>query len=653
MENNAELTPDIDLDDDLDSFPLAFDTVPGQGEARVNRHQAHDELLAYLKARLQLDSNITSRRLRFARMDRSISTWQKLSAEDSKRQQKQDATGKAQAISMNMPLTHTHIDDMSAFFTEVYHPSSGAYGAASAIPDEQKGMVDVVERMNSDAAETMYYTQLVRGIRALLKYNIGGFELCWEKAENDNSTESGDDHERNHVHYLDMYNLRWDPSIKDPKDIRRKAEWAATAYIVNRMELVRGVQAGEYFGVQPFFDANDSTSFAAGATSQAEFYRYPPVETNIDAQDDQTATSSTVDWSAYGASLGASKVDIVGGYEVVKMYCWLNPKQFGLTYQQLEYTADGFYLWEFKILAGQRIISAKPVIIDSDDLTKQTNCIIPMYVGLLNYDDMGQSSRSIGELMTPFQSFTSFLLNAHVQGARSSIWGIKTYDSTMFDVSALEAADGVAGFVASKMPGRDVRSGLQELKGTYDTTKTMDQVGSMLQLVQQFFPAQALPSQIAQMDRAVTSQVSAVLQGVSRRMQLLVMLLDQMIFNPLRFDQYRNLVNKGKVKVDGVTDGAARKVLGSGLAQLNQEILEGAVRQIMMSLMQNQQLIQTYDIAPIFDFWASLLKIPIDTSKFKLQPNPTPPVTPAAADANAAAGADAELAAGIANQSQV
>jgi len=243
MDNNdADLTPAIDLDDDVDSYPKAFATIPGDGDINANRAASHDLLLRYLLARLQLDTGRNQRRRRYARIDRSISTWQRLSAEDSKRKQKQEETGKAQAISMNMPLTHTHIDDMSAFFTEVYHPSSGAYGAASAIPESQKAMVDVVTRMNDDAADTMYYTELSRGVRALLKYNIGGFHLEWEEVKHDNSSDSGEAKERNHVCSIDMYNFFWDPSIKDPKDIRRKAEWAADACIVNRMELVRGVQ---------------------------------------------------------------------------------------------------------------------------------------------------------------------------------------------------------------------------------------------------------------------------------------------------------------------------------------------------------------------------------------------------------------------------
>jgi hypothetical protein len=38
-------------------------------------------------------------------------------------------------------------------------------------------------------------------------------------------------------------------------------------------------------------------------------------------------------------------------------------------------------------------------------------------------------------------------------------------------------------------------------------------------LVNQFFPTQSLPSQIASIDRAVDSQVAAVQQGANRRQQ--------------------------------------------------------------------------------------------------------------------------------------
>lgn len=642
--------PDIDLKTETpDSYPEAFALVPGDGDQATNRQRAHDDLLAYLKARLSSDTGRSTRAMRYARVDQTISTWQRLSQEDTKRKQNQEATGKAQALPMNMPLTHTHIDDMAAFFTEVYYPSTGAYGSAEAIPDAQKSMVEVVTMMNNDAADTQYYVGLSRTIRSLLKYNIGGFVLRWEKVEHDSSSDGAEKPTRNNAYPLDMYNVLWDPSVVDVKDVRRKAEWAATVEVVNRMELIRKTQAGDYAGTECVFKSGDS--MAVNGTSKGSYYKYPPSETNINSQDDETGNTQTVNWATYGATLGADSVDIKGGFELVKMHCWVNPAQFGLSWAQLAYPEDGYYLWEFHILAGERIVYAEPVIDDSDELKKQAALVLPYYMGYLNYDDMLSASRSIAELLIPFQSFTSFLMNAHIQGARASIWGIKVYDSTMFDMSALETNDGVAGYIASKQPGRDVRTGLQEIKGTYDGSKTMDQVGAMMQLTSQFFPAQSMPNQIAQMDRAVTSQVSAVLQGVSRRLQLLVKTADTMIFNPLRFDQYRNLVKHEKTKVTNVTDGQARKILGSGLAQLNQEILEGAVRQMLMSIMQNQQLTQQYNIAPLFDFWGSLLKIPVDMSKFKLEPNPNPQQQPAqiqqtqeAVDQGAAAGAVAAAA---------
>jgi len=631
MNNSAaDQQADIEIQaEDEYTYPEAFAQVPGDGSIESRRQQAHDDLLAYLKARLSSDSNRSMRTQRYARIDQMISTWQKLSQEDTKRAQKQESTGKAQALPMNMPLAHTHIDDMTAFFTEVYYPSTGAYGSAEAIPDAQKSMTQVVEKMNNDAADTQYYVSLSRAIRSLLKYNVGGFILRWEAVEHDSSSDAAEAPTRNNAQPIDMYNALWDPSVKDVKDIRRKAEWAATVTVENRMEIIRRTQAGDYAGTMCALKSQDDV--LAGGNSYGNYYKYPPAETNIDSKDGETANGSTVDWVAYGATLGEGRTEIKGGYEVVKMYCWLNPAQFGLSWQQLTYESDGYYLWEFHILAGERIVYAQPVNEASDALKDQTALVIPWYIGYLNYDDMLSASRSIAELLGPFQSFTSFLMNAHVQGARASIWGIKAYDSTMFDLSSLEANDGVAGYVASKMPGRDVRTGLQEIKGTYDGSKTMDQVGAMMQLVSQFFPAQSMPSQIAQMDRAVQSQVAAVLQGVSRRLQLLVKTADQMIFNPLRFDQYRKLIQEQKVTVTNVTDGQARKILGSGLAQLNQEILEQAVRQMMMSIMQNQNLVQQYDMSILFDFWASLLKIPVDSTKFQLRQNPNPPMPPGGA----------------------
>lgn len=610
-----------------DAYPEAFSKAPvKEGQAKESAiKESHDDLLSFLIKKLASDTNRNLRITRYARMDRIITTWQKLSVEDSKRRQKQDATGKAQATSMNLPLVHTHVDDMVAFFAEVYSPSDGSFFATPQQLEAVQGLKDLVELMNEHAESTSYYVELCKSLRALLKYNIGGFKNEWLVEDSGNDT--GREGEGvNAATSLDMYNTLWDPSVTNPGDLRTKGEWVAEAEVVNRMHLIRGEQAGDYAGTMCVLDnEEDDTTRKA----QARYYRYPPIEAGVTSTDEESATVShaaSVDWSQYNKSLSADQIELKSGYEVVNMYCWLNPAQFGLTHEALLYPADGYFLWRFKILGGERIIMAEPVNDESDDIRNQGQVVIPWYIGLLNIDDMKEASRSIAELLGPFQNHSSFLMNAQVQGARSSIWGIKTIDGSMFDADALDQGEGVTVTLKSKQPGRDVRSGYQEVKGTYDGSKTMDQVGALMSLAQQFFPAQALPSQVASIDRATTNQVAAVMQGVSKRLHMLVRVADKHIFSPLRFDQYRNIVKAELVQsIKGVSDKKVRKALGSGLEQLNREIAEASIRQLLFALIQNPQALQQYDITSIFNYWASMQKMPIDLNQFKLQERTAPP----------------------------
>jgi hypothetical protein len=630
---NPKLNPEIELPENV--FPAAFDRVPqAEGQNKLSAiTNAHDDLLSYLLARMDSDTDRPTRMMRYAKMDRIISTWQRLSKEDSARKQKQDDSGKAQATSMNLPVTHSHVDDMTAFFAEVYSPSSGSY-FSTPDPAQAAETKKITDKMNEDAKASGFYTPLTSGIRSLLKYNIGGFHLEWLVEDIDADSEDMSKG-LNWASNLDMYNFFWDQSVKDPKKIRLDAEWAAHVDTVNRRHLIRREQNGQYAGVQHILVADQET--ASLGTSTVQYYKYPPIESRVSAVDDETDQSAiAVDWSQYGKSLGAATTELKNSYERITMYCWLNPADFGLSTGNESYPDDGYFLWRFTILNGERIIAATAVNKDSVAVSEQGKVVIPYYVGFLNVDDMLGSQRSIAELLAPFQSFTSFLLNAHVAGARSSIWGIKGYDPQMFDMSSLDAADGTSGYVVSKMPGRDVRSGLTEIKGTFDGAQTMSQMGDMMNLMQGFFPAQALPNQVANMDRAIQSQVAAVLQGVSRRLHMLVRNCDEAIFGPLRFDEYRNMVKNEAVSVSGITDGQVRKAIGSGLEQLNREIVEAAIRQLLFAMIQNPQVTQQYDLSSMFQYWGSLLKMPVDLAQFKLQPQ-VAPVTPGAPGTPAAA----------------
>lgn len=590
----------------------------------VARSEDHEDLLEYLTSRLDAGAqDRIVRATRFAKVDKIVSTWQMLSQMDSARKEKQENTGQAQAISVNLPLAQSHLDDMVAFFAGVYSPSNGSFFQTPQDSAQAEAGSKLVDKLNTDARFGAYYSHLTKTMRALLKYNIGGFHHTW--AVDDLEADSNAAEGRNLAESIDMYNVFWDPSVKDPSRVSKDAEWAAISTVENRRWFVMREKRGFFQGCGDFI-AGEGDATPNGVT--AKYFRYPPRDAGVSAEDTTSTRAASVNWESYGATLGGEAAELVEGFEVVKMYCWLNPSDFGLGYEGLEYTEDDYFLWRFWLADGKKIIRGEPVNIESDDPSEQDKLSIPLYMGYLNLDDMGDAQRSVAELLVPFQTFASFLMNSHVAGTRGKTYGVRGYDPTMFDLSKIDEGS-TAVWLESKTPGRDVRSGLMKLDANTETSDTMRDLQGLMALVREFFPSQALPSQIAGMDRATTNQVSSVLQGVSRRLHMLVRIMDDSILSPMLFGMYQHLVNFGK-QGSGLNDADARKILGSGLEQLNREIAEQAFRQLFFAILQNPQSAQAFDVQAMMNFWGSLLNTNVRFGTFVRQQ------VPAAADAQGA-----------------
>lgn len=596
-----------------------------QADIKLSKHarvgilpeKQHDSLIDYLLSRIESDkSNRDTRSARFARIDKAVSTWQKLTPEDSNRKTKQETTGQGQAVSISLPIIHTHMDDMVSFFCGVYAPNSGSfYEEPNDDSQDKQARLDAIKRMNGDAKKNKYFRHLMRTMRALFKYNIGGFLVEWWPLGD--SKESGDG--SNHVLSLDMYNLFWDPTVDEPSQIPGKAEWAAWAERVNRMSLIKGEKNGEYAGVGRILTTEyDTTSNGNMAT----YYRYPPNHAGLqaDGSDATTSKGSRANWDSYGVSLPGenSVVNLENAHEIVHMYCWLNAEQFGLNPAEVTIEKGTYTLFKFVILDGKRIIQASVVQSDDENPQEAYAPRIPIFVGYLNQDDMGIAQRSVAELLQPFQSYGSFLLNAHVAGARSAIWGIQGYDPDMFDLGAVPEGE-VTARLASKKPGRDVRSGLMKIDGVASTGQAMDDLAKLMGLVDKFFPGQALPSQIAGIDRAVNSQVAAVMQGVNRRLHMLVRTIDDDILGPTRLEQVLNMLRNGVGSFSGMSESDIMNFIGSGLAQLNREVAAQAMQQLLFAIIQNPKANEQYDVIGLMNYWAGMMNMDVDLNKFKLQ----------------------------------
>lgn len=591
----------------------------------------HDRLLNYLQKRLQIGNHVRTPRIqRFAVIDQMLSTWQKLSPEDTKRENREESTGRQQALPVNLPLARAHVEDGAAFFSEIFAPVGGSFFAN---PGKRKTIKEVdllTKKMEQDMKQSAYYSGVVSTMMALCKYNFGGFRLRWKKKARLNQTDG------NVLDPIDVYNLLYDPSIKDVSKLYKEGEWVAFAEVRNRLWLIRnaedeGLQNLDLVFKGERFKGQKNSTYEYG---KATYYKNPPSQTrmNVDGRDSKTTegheSDGMVDWASYGLGLADDKMDQIEGYEIVTMYAWINPEQFDLDRESDDSLVE---LWEFKICDNNWIIGARPIPGGSE---------LPVYLSRMQQDEMNEALRTLAEHVRPFQRFVSFLVNTHIEGIRKNVYGLTVYDPNMIDGNSLIPGE-TSGKIPMKKTG-DARLALQRFDSKPDTFTNLQTAGEALNLMKQFFPNQALPSQVAGIDRATNNQVMAVLQGAMRRMHMIVRSIDSMLMLPIRMAMYTNIAtfDPDKSQLTSLEPEQVAELLSGGLGQINREAAAEQIRTIIFAIIQNPESASLYDVPGLLELWSILMNIGTDLSEFAKQAAPNPAGTvpsPEGQDPNAAA----------------
>lgn len=594
----------------------------------------HDKLLQYIKGRLfhgkkHRDSQI----MRYAKIDRDVAGWMRLSDDDKARQEEQTRTGIPKATAINLPLSFIHLDDMMTYYAETFAPNRGMfYHTAKAGATEPA--TQIVTLMNNHAIHAGMYRHTLMSIFNIMKYNLGGFYCYWTsdygpKIQRDiNDTTVITDEviwEGNRLEALDMYNTFWDPSVH-PVNLHREGEWAGRAFVRSHYWLASRASNGMYF------NCDEALEDDKGVGTACQYYRHAPAEARLDADESTGATNWINILSEAGDYYSAS------GYELVEVLIRINPNDFNLLPKSPK-DRNHYEVWRITLLNDEFII----------ETTYMPNAHgqIPMYFGMANDDFMGTSAKSPAELIGPLQNFASHLLNTHVLANRKKLWGITWYDPTVVDYSKIPDGE-----VAAQVPcessgyGKDLSQSIYHDQVSLETKQTMGDLESVMNLINQFFPTQSLPSQVASIDRAIDSQVAAVQQGSNRRQHKTAKLLDDSLFRPTRACMYYNIIQfqKDDVQISDFTGGVLnvnldelRKtdlpfIIGQGLKAIDRMMIASKLQQVIFALLQSQQA-QQVDVLGMINYWTDMLDIELDFNQFRLQPQQPPG---AQADPNAA-----------------
>lgn len=582
----------------------------------------HDSLLEYLQQRLMVGKEARDAEIgRLVGVDKKIAGYIRLKDADVQRAQYAQESGDPLVTNMNLPLTFVHIDDMMTFLAETFAPSRGMF-YNTGTPNEVGEAKQIVTKMNNDALYGGYYRQVMHTMFACLKYNLGGVVVDWGADSGPTKRPGATGEDRvfdagvkwvgNRLKAVDRYNMLIDPAVP-PTNLHLEGEFGGYAELRSRYWIQTRIERGQFSVPRDAFNGMTESS-------RATYYRHPPAEARLQSNDNRGT-----DWVSI---LSMAPSTVQHGHEVVTLYCRLNPTEFGLLAPSETAGRSRYELWRFTILDNKYIVACAY----QDNVHNH----LPMYFGLVHDDSMGTAQKSPAEILIPLQDFASFLLNTHQEGSRSSIYGTTFYDPTMVKLDQIPKGEVAARLpVEPKAYGKDIRTFVWESRSAYDTKQTMNDLEVVMGIVNQFFPTQALPSQIASIERAVTNQVAAVQHGANRRQQKTARLLDDSLFRPMRFAMYYNVLQyqpDGEELTDFYTgkqvtlDLAAMKdtnlpyIIGQGLKAIDRMSTSQMMQQVIFALIQAPQAAQGVDLLAMIDFWTSMIDIDMDMKQFRVQP---------------------------------
>lgn len=622
-------------------LPKAIGPEYHQGHPLRNP-KTHERLLDYLKQRLQLgkegrDSRVT----RYSQIDRDVAAFLKLTDEDQKRQREHEKNGTPQATAISLPLMFVHLDDMMTYYAQTFAPNRGMF-YHTAKPEDSEEATQLVTIMNSHAVYGGFYRQLLRSIFSILKYNTGGVWNSWDKefgpkleAQEGGGTRLGQQvtFAGNRIKSIDMYNFLCDPAV-EMADLHKDGEFAAVAEMKSHYWLKARCLEGQFLNCQDILDGEFNAL-------ETVYYKDPPAESRLSSDDTKAQNFS---WYSY--ITGNDSMMMNGAFELVTMYVRINPNDFALIGGNAADRAgrNRYEVWRFTILNGMRVIESTYM--------NNMHGHLPVYMGVLNDDVMRDSAKSVAEILNPLQQFSSFLLNTHVLANRKNIYGTTYYDPSCVDMDKIPAGE-----VAARVPikpqgwGKDIRTMVQHDNNQLDTKQTLQDLQGMMGLIDQFFPTQSMPSQIAGIDRAVDSQVAAVQQGANRRQHKGARLIDDTMLRPMRFGMYYNIVQyqqdgteiadyytgkTTKVNLTKLRDVNLSLIIGQGLKALDRQAIQSQMREIIFAMIQAPTISERIDLLGMLDAWTSMMDLEMNLKQFELAPPTQPGVLPGGADPAAA-----------------
>jgi len=573
----------------------------------------HEHLLQYIKKRLNFAKPFRDALAdRFEVIDREMAGFIRLDTDDIRRERDNRLGKGPKVVDSVLPLIVVQLDEAITYLMSLIAPDDGMYSAI-AIAEKQDVAKGFSLLMNKNDKIFEHYRNYALSLLNMLRYNFGGLTVHWEEIVGNvigNSTTQEPQIESqvvfagNRVAAFDPYNTLLDPSV-DAVDIPLKGEFFATVKLITVFRLRIEAQNNNVFDIDRFIENLPRETIS--------YWRAKPTIRSLDPASSSGGESAGTDFINI-LSMGQDK-EVNAGFEILKLYIWINPSEFGLS------EINKYQVWKFTILGATHIIAA--------EFQSNAHGYLPIAIGRPWEDGFEAQTKSYAETLTPLQRFASFQMNVHQRAARKALYGITVYNRRLFP--DLDNVDLISAKIAANPSAldMDLRRAFVQFNDAPQTDNTLRDISAVGDIMQRILPTDQL-RQVADLERATRYQAAATVQASNRRNHKMAKIADSQCFTKIRHMQMYNILQFQEVveildsngKLQEINPAAFRGAglefdIADGLKGIDKLSITEGMRETINMMLQNKEVAAEMDIIAIIDYLTTLQGDKTDFKQFR------------------------------------
>lgn len=584
----------------------------------------YDTLRNYITSRIKYSFNKTTYRAGvYDEIDRQLLGSVNLKGKDKLNARRNQAGESAKLTDINLAVGQSQIDTAVTALLDMLVPTDKMYEPFGNA-ESQSAAIAVTSELNKSADKFSHINEYHKMFSDALRYDLGGCEVSWTRVIGD---QLGTDEltgeskiipnslifQGNRLKALDMRNTFYDLTVT-PEQVSTNGSYAGYVDILGISQFNELIDQGE---VNVEY-VNDSWTPVNGLVK----YNFKP-ELRTPATSEKETSRQNLD-SLFGVNGSPDKA-----IYLITVYIKLRAKLFNLD------TADGQSIWKFTLI-GDRIIGAKRL----DNVHNR----LPIILTSATCDSLGDSMISFSETLIPMQNFASFLINSKQRGYRKQLYGLTFYDKNKIDMRQVLSSTEDNRFENAYIPvdvsdGGSVGQCVQSFNDAPDTSATMADLGSVVELMQTLLPTDSRKS-LANLSRVSQWQAQRTVRETDKRTIKIGRLFNSSLISPIIYQSVYNILQYLSEVVVRQDDGSLVNVnitelrgqdielkISSALRGIDKDLAADRLRDVINSLIQVPNISSDVNIIGLVRYWSTLMGLNIDLAQFKID-SPFDKLTP-------------------------